>query len=112
MTSSSSDARTANAARFAARFATREVTPEATDAFDAGDRRVGVLSYGWLTRPHPDPRGERAAHVIVYLNSPTGLSFEALFWDFGCVPEPDASGYISDDDLARQQKAFGHMNAL
>ena len=85
---------------------------EATDAFDAGDRRVGVLSYGWLTRPHPDPRGERAAHVILYLNSPTGLSFEALFWDFGCVPEPDAEGHIGDADLARQQRAFSHMSAL
>ena len=60
-----------------------------------------MLSYGWLTRQHPDPRGERATHVIAYLNSATGLRFEALFWDFGCVPEPDAEGRISDADLGR-----------
>ena len=44
--------------------------------------------------------------------SPDGLRFDSLFWDFACVPEPDAHGYISDADLARQQKAFGHMNEL
>ena len=84
----------------------------AVSAFGANDRRVGVLSYGWLTRAHPDPGGERAVHVLAFLRSPDGLRFDSLFWDFACVPEPDAHGYISDADLARQQEAFGHMNAL
>ena len=89
------------------------LSPEAAAlAFSASDRRVGVLSYGWLTRAHPDPGGERAVHVLAYLRSPEGSSFEALFWDYACVPEPDANGYICDADLARQQKAFSHMNEL
>ena len=89
------------------------LTPDAAaSAFSEGDRRVGVLSYGWLTRAHPDPGGERAVHVLAYLRSPDGMRFESLFWDFACVPEPDAKGYISDTDLARQQKAFTLMNAL
>ena len=89
------------------------LSPEAAAAaFNAFDRRVGVLSYGWLTRPHPDPGGERAAHVLPYLRSTDGLRFEGLFWDFACLPEPDAAGYISEADLARQQKAFAHMAEL
>ena len=87
--------------------------PEAAaQAFGAGDRRVGVLSYGWLTRHHPDPLGQRATHVLAYLRSPEGLRFDALFWDFGCLPEPDSTGCISDADLALQRKAFSHMAEL
>ena len=89
------------------------LSPEAaTRAFGASDRRVGALSYGWLTRYHPDPRGERATHVLSFLRSPAGLRFEALFWDFGSLPEPDEAGYISETDLAQQRKALSMMNAM
>ena len=78
------------------------VPPEAAArAFGAGDRRVGVLSYGWFTRANPDPRGERAEIVIAFLRSPDGKGFESIVWDFACLPEPDETGYISEADLAQ-----------
>ena len=89
------------------------LSPQASaQAFGASDRRVGVLSYGWLTRAHPDPGGERARLVTAYLRSSGGLVLEALFWDFGCLPEPDENGYISEAESAQQKRAFSHMNEL
>ena len=50
--------------------------------------------------------------MLSFLRSPAGLGFEALFWDYACLPEPDASGYISDTELAQQRKALSMMNAM
>lgn len=89
------------------------LTPqEAEAAFSTGDRSIGALSYGWLTRPHPDPRGDHAAYVIPFLRTDSGLRFKALFWDFGCIPEPDEDGFMTEADHVRQQRAFALMNAM
>lgn len=86
---------------------------EATRAFDAGDRRVAVLSYGWLTRLHPDPGGERASILIKYLRSELGLAFQALFWDFGSMPQRDANGTdLEPEDATLLHRCFDHMAAL
>ena len=50
-------------------------------------------------------------HVLAFLRSPAGSHFRAIFWDFGCVPEPDADGYMSDADRALQKQAFEHSKS-
>jgi hypothetical protein len=54
----------------------------ARSLFEAHDRRVGALSYGWLTPLHSDPHGLNAANVIAFLRLDlAGRRIQALFWD-------------------------------
>lgn len=55
---------------------------EAKALFQSNDRRVGALSYGWLTPLHSDPHGLNTAHVLTFLRSEAGSHVEALFWDY------------------------------
>ena len=69
---------------------------EAVELIGCGDRRVAVLSHGWLKGGHCDPCGARLAVVVKALAQNPHL--EALFWDF-------ASMYQKPRDDA-QQAAF------
>ena len=60
-------------------------TDEAAAALSAGDRRIAVLSYGWLTQPHPDPYGRTVAAVRTHLERQPALV--GLFWDYGSLPQ-------------------------
>ena len=64
----------------------------ARDLYLSGTRRVGVLSYRWLTAAHPDPNGEHKAVVRTFLNGRHGASLEGLFWDFACLPQIKKDG--------------------
>ena len=62
-----------------------EVSPllqpdEAVALIHCADRRVGVLSHGWLTAGHCDPCAARLAVVVQALAQTPHL--QAIFWDF------------------------------
>ena len=49
------------------------------------ERRVGVLSYRWLSAAHPDPEGLHLSAMRTFLNQPrdgSAARVAALFWDF------------------------------
>ena len=51
---------------------------QARSFFEAYDRRVGALSYGWLSKLHSDPHGLNTAHVLQFLRYDAGMHIEAL----------------------------------
>jgi len=69
---------------------------QATMALQAGDRRVGYLSYGWRTAEHPDPDGQILAAVLRLLASDLGARLEGIFWDFCSVPQAPRSEIHSE----------------
>ena len=69
---------------------------QATMALQAGDRRVGYLSYGWRTAEHPDPDGKILAAVLRLLASDLGARLEGIFWDFCSVPQAPRSEIHSE----------------
>jgi hypothetical protein len=79
---------------------------KAKQLFEADDRSVGVLSYGWLTPLHSDPHGFNAALVIAFLRSDAGKRIHALFWDFASCPQKDDNGERSNDDDARFKRGL------
>lgn len=58
---------------------------EAVAAIHAADRRIAVLSYGWLSVRDPDPQLHRINAVRRCLATQTSLV--GLFWDFGSLPQ-------------------------
>lgn len=56
---------------------------EAAALFHCADRRVGILSHGWLTAGHCDPEGARLAVVVRALKQFPQL--QALFWDYASM---------------------------
>ena len=53
-----------------------------------GNRRVLVLSYGWLTKGHPDPNGDRVRVLVRFLrNNPSVGDGGGIFWDFASLPQ-------------------------
>lgn len=64
---------------------------EAAQLFEQLDRRVCVLSYGWLTALHCDPHGLHAARVVAFLNSEVGQHYEGLFWEYASQPLDSAA---------------------
>ena len=54
-------------------------------------RRIGVLSYCWLTAGHPDPIALHLSALQAFLRSkqqPDGIPFvDAVFWDFASLPQ-------------------------
>jgi len=68
------------------------LTPdEAIALLKRGDRSIFVLSYGWLSKTHPDSGGHRFHKVVEffqYLHKCKLLPKDAaLFWDFGSLPQ-------------------------
>ena len=75
----------------------------ATLLLETGDRRIFVLSYGWLSRGAPDPYGHRQMVVLRALRHfrsnnqlPAGCG---LFWDFPALPQhlPDRKRSQAED---------------
>ena len=56
---------------------------EAIELIRSGDRRVAVLSHGWLTQKHCDPCGARLGVVVKALAQYPYL--EACFWDYASM---------------------------
>lgn len=55
---------------------------DAADLLKRGDRSIFALSYGWLTRAHPDPHGTTLSAVRRYLQSESSAVVRcALFWE-------------------------------
>ena len=81
---------------------------EAVRLLGAGDRSVGVLSYGWTTRGDPDPLGSYLQGMRLFLRGPKGQHIKGVFWDFACLhqrPRTEAE----DDHFS---SALGVMAAL
>ena len=53
---------------------------EAVAMVRAKTREVGVLTYGWATRDHPDPSGAYLQAVRRFLRSELGAHVRAVFW--------------------------------
>ena len=64
------------------------------------ERRVGALSYGWLTPLHSDPHGSNAAFVLDFLRTEDGRRISALFWDFASMPQKDEQGKRTESEGA------------
>lgn len=73
---------------------------QARNLFDAGDRGVAALSYGWLHPLHSDPHGFNTAIVIDFLRSERGRHVRAMFWDFASLPQKDGRGERTDEEAA------------
>ena len=68
---------------------------DAAALLNASRRNVFVLSYGWLTREHPDPDGLRirALKTVFLEMQARGLlpTNAGLFWDYGSLPQKPRS---------------------
>ena len=54
-------------------------------------RKLGVLSYGWLTPSLPDPEAKRLKALRTALASPLCSHIEGFFWDFASLPQAERS---------------------
>ena len=73
---------------------------EARILFEARDRCVAALSYGWLHPLYSDPHGVNTALVIGFLRSERGSHVRAMFWDFASLPQKDERGERTAEDAA------------
>ena len=86
---------------------------------------VGVLSYGWAARDHPDPTGEQLQRLVPLLEAIVAACDEkggpefswGIMWDFMSLPQRGrTSGYDKDVDdrtpeqQARFQLGLSHVN--
>ena len=63
------------------------MTPQcAADSFGS-DKALSMLSYGWLSKDHPDPEGFHLAIVQQYYRRLGSDVPEGLFWDFASLPQ-------------------------
>eukprot|EP00966_Prymnesium_polylepis_P033744 784358-Prymnesium_polylepis.1 len=80
---------------------------------------VGVLSYGWASKAHPDPTGAQLKLLIPLLEAIVkecdkigGDDFTwGILWDFMALPQRGhTKGYSADEDdrTSEQLEAFGH----
>jgi hypothetical protein len=78
-----------------------------------GNRSIIALSHCWLTKDHPDPRGEKVRVVQEYLQRMrrSGQLPEdaAVFWDYGSLPQKPPGGSRSADDERTFQTALAIM---
>ena len=61
---------------------------EAARLFASGQRKVLVLSYGWLSAKEADPYGERLRLLRNYIGSLPDANECGLFIDQVCLPQP------------------------
>ena len=75
-------------------------------------RRIGVLSYCWLTAGHPDPFALHLSALQTFLRSkqqPDGTPFvDAVFWDFASLPQKPRT----EAEGAHFQQGLSVMGAL
>jgi hypothetical protein len=85
---------------------------EAALLLSRGDRSILALSYGWLTRTHPDPHGTTLATLLRYMHEATpSVAGCALFWDFASLPQADETGYRTKEEQAMLRKALEVMSS-
>lgn len=101
-------------------FVTVDQLRSATRIQDEG-LRILVLSYGWMTRSHPDPLGEnlqRLAGVFALFSRTLGI--HGVFWDFASLmqhsAEPDGPRRTDEEEklfqagLAASSDFYAHPN--
>eukprot|EP00929_Paragymnodinium_shiwhaense_P059928 TRINITY_DN29976_c0_g1_i1.p1 TRINITY_DN29976_c0_g1~~TRINITY_DN29976_c0_g1_i1.p1 ORF type:complete len:500 (+),score=117.81 TRINITY_DN29976_c0_g1_i1:66-1565(+) len=63
------------------------------------DNGLVMVCAPWLTKMHPDPQGYYMSLLKAYLKAYTKFNshFEevGVFWDYACMPQPDASGELT-----------------
>eukprot|EP00929_Paragymnodinium_shiwhaense_P086961 TRINITY_DN47314_c1_g1_i1.p1 TRINITY_DN47314_c1_g1~~TRINITY_DN47314_c1_g1_i1.p1 ORF type:complete len:559 (-),score=75.68 TRINITY_DN47314_c1_g1_i1:7-1683(-) len=77
-----------------------------------------VISYPWITKEHPDPTGEHMCLVRKYLA--IHLDFKhfrkrgdaGVFWDYASLPQRDASGELTPEELDMFQRGLRLINLL
>lgn len=68
------------------------------EAVDLVHRRYGIIvvSYTWLTRLHPDPKGFHIGtfrkYLLKHVEYFTGFAETGVFWDFACMHQRGAAG--------------------
>mmetsp|Transcript_51488 Transcript_51488/g.149575 ORF Transcript_51488/g.149575 Transcript_51488/m.149575 type:complete len:415 (+) Transcript_51488:58-1302(+) len=76
---------------------------------------VIVISYGWLSRKHPDPAGFHMRNVQKYLQKHkeqvTWMSEFGLFWDFASLPQDGPDGK-TEHEKKMFKKGLGAINLL
>ncbi|EOD10939.1 hypothetical protein EMIHUDRAFT_358041, partial [Emiliania huxleyi CCMP1516] len=77
---------------------------------------VAALSYPWLTKDHPDPRGANLARVARALKALTGgIMRLGVFWDFGSLhqhPDPPNGVLRTEAQNALFKQGLGCLGTL
>ena len=77
---------------------------------------VAALSYPWLTKDHPDPRGANLARVARALKALlTRLPRLGVFWDFGSLhqhPDPPNGVLRTEEQNALFKQGLGCLGTL
>ena len=80
---------------------------------------VAALSYPWLTKDHPDPRGANLARVAralkVLLSEPVYIPRLGVFWDFGSLhqhPDPANGVERTEEQNALFKQGLGCLGTL
>jgi len=83
---------------------------ELPDTWDA----MVVISYGWLTKEHPDPQGfhMRSLRIYLSLHRSSPQTTVGVFWDFASLPQKDASGMLSEEDKSIFKAGLKGINIL
>ena len=84
-----------------------------------GSLPVAALSYPWLTKDHPDPRGANLARVAralkALLSSPDIIPRLGVFWDFGSLhqhPDPANGVMRTEEQNALFKQGLGCLGTL
>lgn len=72
---------------------------EAVAALKRGDRSILVLSYGWLTKAHPDPHGTTLKVVRQFLAKQPDVDRCGLFWDLAALPQVPRT--VAEDGMVK-----------
>ncbi|EOD29108.1 hypothetical protein EMIHUDRAFT_365906 [Emiliania huxleyi CCMP1516] len=79
---------------------------------------VAALSYPWLTKDHPDPRGanlSRVARALKALLTTRYILRLGVFWDFGSLhqhPDPAKGVLRTDEQNALFKQGLGYLGTL
>jgi len=82
------------------------------------DLAVAALSYPWLTKDHPDPRGanlSRVARALKALLSARCITRLGVFWDFGSLhqhPDPANSAMRTQEQNVLFKQGLGCLGTL
>ena len=88
------------------------------EATTYGSLPVAALSYPWLTKDHPDPRGAnlaRVARALKALLSHPHISRLGVFWDFGSLhqhPDPPNGVMRTEEQNALFKQGLGCLGTL
>ena len=92
---------------------------EATGGLENDELPVAALSYPWLTKDHPDPRGANLSYVAkvlkALLDNDLGLARLGVFWDFGSLhqhPDPVNGVMRTEEQNALFKQGLGCLGTL